>query len=100
MSSFDALQIDIINEMNSEIKLAIAFNTDDYYESPAVPIPPGRTNGVAFRLRTSDFKSQQTDWKHTAPIRQLDKVDDLMLVIYAEKEGTLRVDNIIAVRSR
>ena len=99
LTSFDALQIDVFNEMNSEIKLAIAFITDDYYESQAIPIPPDISSGITFRIRTSDFKSPSTDWKHTTSVKRLDKVESLVLVVYAEGEGTVRVDNIRAIRS-
>jgi len=64
------------------LQLAVAFITDDYYESRLVALKPGWNTDVAIDVSGQDFKSRATNWAFKTPINNLNRVNRLVFLIY------------------
>ncbi len=86
------------NPGDKPVRLSIALKTGNYvwHESQAVEIPPGKTwTEVRFNLLEKNFKTEGSGWTFTVPVADLDKVEELLFLIYNGKnEGELLLDGI------
>lgn len=101
-SSRKRITMDVYNATNEPIRIAIALETVEgatsrFYESRWMPLQADANPSVSFDLRTSDFKSAETQWVHAARVANLDNVAWLYVLVYFNKPGKLYLDNIQAL---
>ena len=79
---------------DSPCRLAVAFTvgTDrQHFETPPVLLKPGWNRDVAFDLRARHFKSQQSNWQHTARLELRRMVRETLLVLLPAQEDSGRI---------
>lgn len=86
------------NISEAPIKIAWGFQMRDgkFYESLPVTVPPGKWNyGLSVDMTQSNFKTEASQWKHTAEWADRTAVAKLTLTVYdSPKSGTLSIDRI------
>ena len=85
------------NTAQHTVKVAVAFNTSAYYESPPQPVGPGKSD-LAFRLDTTDFKSHATGWQHSGRLKDAARTQRIYIVFYTDRETTVLLDSLRAGR--
>ena len=85
--------MDVENECNVAVPIAIALKTNTYYESQRTILRPG-LNRVRIPLTSGDFKTQATDWSHSAHLERLDRARTLIILVYEDAAGKILIDNI------
>ncbi len=94
-SSRRTLTINIENTGQQQAAVAIAFQTNDFFESRPQAIRPG-SNQLRFDLTAGDFKSRQSNWAHSARLGGVDHVARLIILIYGGPDQTYYIHNIYA----
>jgi len=95
LSRIEKLIVDIYND-SPEMKLAIALNVDEYYESISQNLQPGWNKDIVFDLERKDFKSRSTGWQYKTPLNRELTASTIALIFYRKNisEGTIYVDNL------
>lgn len=93
---FNKLSIDVFNEGPAKISVALAVETDEYFESQALPLEKGWNKNLTYLLRGRTFKSKSTNWKFETSVNMSSPLKKMSLIFYREgaAEGTFFVDNI------
>jgi len=97
MSSRKDLQLDVVNNLQTPVRLAIAFvggQGSKYCESMPVQVPPGENPGIKIDLLAKTFKSAQSKWMHKEPLSNVSNVKRIFLLFYTMGKGSIYVDNI------
>jgi hypothetical protein len=95
--TFDRVTIDIYTQLaRDNIGIALAVDTDQYYESEPFALHQGWNEGISFDLTESMFKASSTNWQYQAAVNLTRDPQKLMFLLYREglKEGAFYVDNI------
>lgn len=98
-SSRRSLTIDIENTGRRYASIAIAFQTNDFYESRPERIQPGKNN-ITFDLTSGDFKSRRTDWAHSSRLMATENVARMFILIYRGDSQTYYITNIYASKAQ
>jgi len=93
-SSRTQLTLDIESTATEAVRLAIAVETDTFYESRPRIIRPGVNKAVSFNLDAGDFKSVKTGWTHATAVNQRNYVVRLYFLVYYARKADFYVDNI------
>ena len=98
-TSRSRLVLDIYNDCGEPIRIAIALQADEYYESRGQWLKIGENKNVRFDLLAGDFKclSQGEFRNFKAHIRRRELVTHLYILIYFEGAGEVFLDNIAAL---
>jgi len=99
LTSRDQIAMDVVNVSKGVIKVALAVNSDTWYESRMKLMPVGESR-LMFSLRAGDFKSTATKWAHTTKVKNLDAVKQVYVLFYTKRNGVYYVDNVVAERLR
>ncbi|MEW6358970.1 MAG: hypothetical protein AB1696_21740, partial [Planctomycetota bacterium] len=97
LSDRSKLILDVRNDGQKDVKVAIAFTTggaNTFFETEQATAKPGLNKNIAFDLKSEKFKSQATEWKHSAKISDANAVKRVIILIYGESKGVLCLDNI------
>ncbi len=98
LSEYKFVAFDIWNAGEKSFGVAIALNTFPgwkFHESHARRIAPREWVQVKIPLDTNDFKTEDTNWRHTSRLGNADNVRQLIILIYnTEAEGLVYLDNI------
>jgi hypothetical protein len=97
LSSRDRLTLDVDNQSKDVIQVAVAVQSDQWYESRVELVRVGESR-VQFNLRAGDFKSEATGWRHTTAAKNLDAVKSVYLLFYTKRDGLFYLDNVAAER--
>jgi len=95
-SSRSRIRMDIFNDCGSVLRVAIAIQTNSYYESRWKYLKIGQNNNVTFNLAAGDYKSAATRWTPAARIAKLQSVGYIYLLFY-NRSGEILLDNIRAL---
>jgi len=82
------------------IKIALAFYTlpgSVFYESKQFSLKPnGEWVPISVDLSASDFKSEASNWQHTSPLENRDKVEKILILVYNYNKapGVVYVDDL------
>jgi len=92
------LRMDVTNNCGEPLRIAIAIQTNTYYESRwfPQPLPIGVNKNVSFNLQTSDYKCATTNWSAASRIGRLDAVTDVFILFY-NTSGEVLLDNLSAL---
>ncbi len=95
---FSRVTVDIFNRGPSKINVALAMETDEYYESQALPLEKGWNKNISFTLRTKAFKSKASNWQFETSVNLDVPMKKMYFIFYREgnAEGSFFVDNIQA----
>jgi len=93
-TSRSRLVLDVQNNCGEPIRLAVAFHTDEYYESRWKPLRIGANKNVRFNLTTGDFKCDKTHWTTAARIGKPELVTQFYILVYYNGKGEVLLDNI------
>lgn len=93
---FGRLTLDVYNKGPAKINVAVAFETDEYYESQAVPLEKGWNKNISFQLGAKVFKSKASNWQYEASVNRSSPLKKVFVIFYREggHEGTFFVDNL------
>ena len=94
-SSRSRLVMDVENNCKENVPIAIAIQTDNYYESRTKMLKPGMNKRVTFNLKSGDFKCQATGWAHAKKITRPQSAMWLHLLVYYTQPGENIIDNIV-----
>ena len=97
-SSRGKLAMDIVNDCNEPVRIALAVETDTYYESRWRTLRLGKNKSFMFNLIAGDFKCAP-HWTHSTRIKHPETAGWLYLLIYSDRPGKILIDNIAAVGS-
>ena len=95
-STRQRLRMDIVNNSGEPLRIAIALQTNTYYESRWMHLKTGLNKNVTFNLLSGDYKCAATRWSPAARITKLDSVSYLYLLFY-NRTGELQLDNVKAL---
>lgn len=85
------------NAEKKPVELAVAIITSTFYESRPVQVRPDWNMDLSINLKSKKFKCQETNWRYEAEIDDLDKVKQIIFLIYTGKrKALLYLDNIRA----
>jgi len=90
------IRMDVYNDCGEPLRLAIAVQTNTYYESRWQPLKIGMNPDVTFDLTTGDYKCAASHWSPAARIGKLDTVGYLYLLFY-NRRGEIVLDNVRAL---
>lgn len=93
------LAIDIENQCGEPVGIAIALETDKYYESHYHTLKLGKNRDVMFNIKSADFKCGP-HWTHSAKIQHWENAGWLYLLIYSDRPGKILIDNVVALGSQ
>ena len=96
ISSRSRLVMDVENDCGENVPIAIAVQTNTYFESRPHMLRPGLNRGVAFNLKTGDFKTEATSWTHRTKITRPRTAMWLYVLVYHKRPGALIFDNVVA----
>ena len=91
------LVMDIFNQCREPVRIAIALETDTYYESRWKMLKTGSNNSFSFNLDTGDFKCAATHWAHATYLSHPESLKHLYILLYYDRPGEIFIDNITAV---
>ena len=98
------LALYVFNRDEHPVRLAVALKTGNYvyHESRSVIVPVGKEfQEIRFPLRGKDWKSQASNWAHSAEVADLEDIKELQFLIYNGKQtGSLLLDGIDFVRAK
>jgi hypothetical protein len=85
------LSLRVQNRGDKPMKIAIAVKTNGqkwlYHESALKIVTPSDDfKEVRFNLKSSDFKSQATNWANNGTIADLNEIKELQLLVYNGKD--------------
>lgn len=95
--AFDRIKLDVWSDLpDKTLSLAIAVDTDQYYESQSMFLANGWNKGISFNLRQPTFKSASTQWRNNSAVRLDQVAKKVMLLFYKNqnKEGRIQIDNV------
>ena len=92
---FNRLTIDVYNEGPAKISVALSVETDEYYESVALPLEKGWNKDLSFSLQTKTYKAKTSNWKYETNVNLSGQPKKMSLIFYREgaTEGTFFVDH-------
>lgn len=88
------LSLDAVNATGGVLQVAIALDTDKYYEGRTNPFKANANLGITFDLRKDDFKSAEKHWVHAARVSRPEAARYLYILIYSNAPGKLYLDNV------
>lgn len=93
---FSRVTLDVYNKGPAKISVALAFETDEYYESQAVPLEKGWNKNISFMLRAKVFKSKASNWQYETSVNLGSPLKKMFVLFYRDggNEGTFFVDNL------
>ncbi|NOZ22311.1 MAG: hypothetical protein GXP25_14620 [Planctomycetes bacterium] len=97
MSDRSKLMLDVRNNTKKDVKLAIAFMTggsNTFFETEPATVKPGTNKSISFDLKSEKFKSAATGWKHSAKLSDANAVKRVVILVYGDNKGEVRLDNI------
>jgi len=97
LRSRSRLVFDVRNNTGEPIRVAIAFRTDEYYESRSKSLRLGENKNVKFDLTSGDFKCAATNWACAAKLGRPESVSHLYILFYYNGTGSVLLDNIAAL---
>jgi hypothetical protein len=74
------------------LEVALAIMSDQYYETPAMELPPG-TGRVVFDLTKDNFKAKP-DWEHRHALQNRKNVGQIMLLFYTGESRRVVIDDV------
>lgn len=95
---FNRLNLDVYSEGPAKILVAIAVETDEYFESQALPLEKGWNKDLSFVLTSRTFKAKSTNWKFETSVNLSSPLKKISLIFYREgpeNEGTFFVDRMV-----
>jgi len=90
------VRMDVFNDCGEPLRVAIALQTNSYYESRWQSLKIGQNKNVTFDLTSGDYKCAATHWSPATPIARLQSVGYLYILFY-NLEGEILLDNIVAL---
>ena len=98
LSKAKAIALDLFNPNKTPVKVAIALNTKGdfvWHESEPLSVAAGKWGkNLSIPLQVSKFKTEATKWKATAPIKGLENINALFVLVFPQGEGHVLLDNI------
>jgi len=94
---FDRIVVDIWSGAgDQQLSIALAIDTDQYYESKSLQLNSGWNRNILFDLTQSTYKSASTQWNNSAPVRRDQLAKKIMFLIYKNgvKEARLLIDQV------
>jgi len=91
------LVLEVENPAGADVKVALALDSSEYFETSAQAAPQGKGR-LAFSLDATDVKSRTTDWRYVGRFERLDRVERLYVLFYAEGPATLYLCRLTAER--
>ncbi len=93
---FNKLAIDVFNEGPAKLSVALAVETDEYFESQSLPLEKGWNNNIAFFLATRTFKSKSSNWRYETSVNLKSQMKKVYLIFYRNQapEGSFFLDKI------
>ena len=91
------LVMDIFNNCREPVRIALAFDTDGYYESRWKTLKTGANNNFSFNLDTGDFKCAGTHWAHASYLAHPESLKHIYILLYYDRPGEIFIDNVAAV---
>jgi len=94
------IKLDVYCPYAFGISVAVALDTSGdwtYYEAPSKPMKKGWNKDVTFDLSLKNFKTRESNWKHTEEVKNLDDVRKIHLMVYRPSKmevQTVYIDNI------
>jgi len=85
------------NPRTKPLPISVAFTTGagGYYESRPITLPGRKEwHTVTLDLNGSDFKSAETEWAYTAPVKGKDDLKSVIILINARDKMTVYLDYI------
>ena len=97
-SNRSMLRMDIVNNCGEPLRVAIALQTNSYYETRwyQPQLKPGLNKNVSFDLKARDFKCAATRWIPSASVARLQQVAYLYILFY-NQSGEVILDDIQAL---
>ena len=83
------LTLRVFNAEKRTVQLAMAITTSTFYESRPVRLGPEWNVGVSFNVKSKKWKCRETNWRYEAGIDDLDKVTQLIFLVYSGKRKAL-----------
>ena len=93
LSAFRYCLVELDNRMGAGVRLAMAFSTGDdwrYFESAPRFARPGASTAV-FDLKSEDFKTEASQWRHCVRLEGLDDVRRVNILIYPIRGGAIEL---------
>lgn len=87
----------VFNAEKRTVQLAMAITTSTFYESRPVRLSREWNVGVSFNIKSKKWKCRETNWRYEAGIDDLDKVTQLIFLVYCgNRKALLYLDSIRA----
>jgi hypothetical protein len=93
LTSRSKLSMDIVNATGEPVMIAIAVETNRFYESRWKSVTMNLSKAVTFDLNTADYKCSP-NWQHMQSINNLKATRWLYVLIYRNRPGEIFIDNI------
>ncbi|MCX6128603.1 MAG: hypothetical protein NTX25_05995 [Proteobacteria bacterium] len=93
---FTSVRLDVQIPDISSASMAIAIESDEYYESPSLPLESGWNKDMVFFLKTKNWKAKSTSWQYQAAVNLAVAPKKIFLLFYlpVQPTGQFFVDNI------
>lgn len=82
----------------TQVALALISSSGEFFESRKKRVPANSWTTVSIPLNRKDFKSAQSNWKHTTDVKGKDKITRITFLIYGDRPTTLYLDGVGACR--
>jgi hypothetical protein len=93
LGSRSKLRMDVFNATGEPVRIAIALETNRFYESRWKSVTMNMNKAVTFDLKASDFKCAPS-WLQNATVNNLNATRWLYILVYHNRDGNLYIDNI------
>ncbi|MHC4504340.1 MAG: tetratricopeptide repeat protein [Planctomycetota bacterium] len=91
------ISLRVFNAEKRTVQLAMAITTSTFYESRPIRLSREWNVGVSFNIKSKKWKCRETNWRYEAGIDDLDKVTQLIFLVYCgNKKALLYLDSIRA----
>ncbi len=93
---FSTLRLDVLMPDIANAQMAMAVDTDEYFESQVFPLESGWNKDLAFYLNAKTWKAKTTSWQYQTGVNLTTAPKKIYLLFYLPEQATGRfyIDNI------
>jgi hypothetical protein len=92
----EQVQLDVFLGASITGQLALAVETDEYYESKPIPLRSGWNRDLSFAFSQAQWKTKSSQWLYQIKVRQEILAKKLYVIFYPIEaiDGTLTIDSV------
>jgi hypothetical protein len=91
-----AVEADVFNGLGKDIEFAMAFEADEYYETPKIKLQPGLNRNVRIDVLSHKLKAATSNWEYKTSIKKGAAIGNAFFIFYTgdTREGKIWLDNV------